>query len=174
MDQSHKNQHSTKVLDTVTTEDDDIDPELITECTHCCYTAYFEPTRQTCANQTDQFVAPSSSGNKYLMVLCNYDDNQILAQPFKNRTASCIVNAYKVPHEQLCQSGHKPALQRLDNECSKELKPFMKDNDVDFQLVPPHVHCRNAAERAIRTFKTTLLPDSALLIRSSPYTFGMR
>jgi hypothetical protein len=33
------------------------------------------------------------------------------------------------------------------------LKNFFTANDVDYQLVPPHCHLRNAAERAIRTFK---------------------
>jgi hypothetical protein len=38
-------------------------------------------------------------------------------------------------------------------ECSTLLKDFMHTNNVDFQLVPPGIHRRNAAERAIRTFK---------------------
>jgi hypothetical protein len=33
------------------------------------------------------------------------------------------------------------------------LKIFFTANDVEYQLVPPHCHRRNAAERAIRTFK---------------------
>jgi hypothetical protein len=33
------------------------------------------------------------------------------------------------------------------------LKAFMQEQAIDFQLVPPGVHRRNAAERAIRTFK---------------------
>jgi hypothetical protein len=33
------------------------------------------------------------------------------------------------------------------------LKNFFTVNDIDYQLVPPHCHIRNAAERAIRTFK---------------------
>jgi hypothetical protein len=33
------------------------------------------------------------------------------------------------------------------------LQQFMTSESIDFQLVPPHVHRRNAAERAIRTFK---------------------
>jgi hypothetical protein len=33
------------------------------------------------------------------------------------------------------------------------LKHFFTANDVEYQLVPPHCHLRNAAERAIRTFK---------------------
>jgi hypothetical protein len=30
---------------------------------------------------------------------------------------------------------------------------LVKDNNIQYQLVPPHIHRRNAAERAIRTFK---------------------
>jgi hypothetical protein len=33
------------------------------------------------------------------------------------------------------------------------LKNFFTVNDIDYQLVPPHCHHRNAAERAIWTFK---------------------
>jgi hypothetical protein len=33
------------------------------------------------------------------------------------------------------------------------LKIFFTANDVDYQLVPPHCHRLNAAERAILTFK---------------------
>jgi hypothetical protein len=47
----------------------------------------------------------------------------------------------------------KPQLQRLDNECSKSLKTFMHEQEIYCQLVPPGVHRRNAAERAIRTFQ---------------------
>jgi hypothetical protein len=41
----------------------------------------------------------------------------------------------------------------LDNEASAALNFFFTTNDVEYQLVPPHCHRRNAAERAIRTFK---------------------
>jgi hypothetical protein len=41
----------------------------------------------------------------------------------------------------------------LDNEASSALKSFFTENDVEYQLVPPHCHIRNADERDIRTFK---------------------
>jgi hypothetical protein len=47
----------------------------------------------------------------------------------------------------------KPQLQRLDNKCSAALKEFTKDKNMDYQLVAPNTHRRNAAERAICTFK---------------------
>jgi hypothetical protein len=40
----------------------------------------------------------------------------------------------------------------LDNEASTALKSFFTENDVEYQLVPPNCHRRNAAERAIHTF----------------------
>jgi hypothetical protein len=56
-------------------------------------------------------------------------------------------------HQELTAKGFKPKLQTLDNEASAALKHFFTSNDVEYQLVPPHYHRRNAAERAIRTFK---------------------
>jgi hypothetical protein len=47
----------------------------------------------------------------------------------------------------------KPKLQTLDNEALAAFKNFFPANGVEHQLVPPHCHRRNAAERAIRTFK---------------------
>jgi hypothetical protein len=41
----------------------------------------------------------------------------------------------------------------LDNEAPAGLKRFMQAESIDFQLVPPQLHRRKAAERAIQTFK---------------------
>ena len=40
-----------------------------------------------------------------------------------------------------------------DNECSSDLKEAMKKYEIDFQLAPPQMHRKNAAERAIITCK---------------------
>jgi hypothetical protein len=48
------------------------------------------------------------------------------------------------------------SLSRVSKQNSKLLgrfQEFFTANDVDYQLVPPHCHHRNAAKRAIRTFK---------------------
>ena len=45
----------------------------------------------------------------------------------------------------------------MDNECSQDLQRAIKKNDLSYQLIPPNQHRRNAAERAIRTFKNHLL-----------------
>ena len=48
----------------------------------------------------------------------------------------------------------KPKLRTLDNEASQLLLDYIKDEDIDYQLVPPHMHHRNLAEQAIQTFKS--------------------
>jgi hypothetical protein len=41
----------------------------------------------------------------------------------------------------------------LDNEAYAALKSYFPEKDVEYQLVPPYFNRRNAAERAITTFK---------------------
>mgnify|MGYP002176238706 CR=1 FL=1 len=110
-------------------------------------------TGQIFTDQTVRFISPSSTGSNKLLILYDYDSNYIHAEPMKNKTATEILAAYKRAHSIFVQAGLWPILQRLDNECSIILKDFLRAEDVDFQLVPPHVHRRNAAKRAIRTFK---------------------
>jgi hypothetical protein len=87
------------------------------------------------------------------MVLYDYDSNAILAEPMKSRNEAEMIRAYSSLHDYLVARGLKPQLQKLDNEAPDGLKRFMKAHNVDYQLVPPHLHRRNAAERTIQTFK---------------------
>ena len=41
----------------------------------------------------------------------------------------------------------------MDNEVSEDPKKYFEDSDIHFQLVPPHMHWKNAAQRSMRTFK---------------------
>jgi hypothetical protein len=100
-----------------------------------------------------KFPVPSSKGNSYVMVCYVYDCNYVKFIPMKSRSASEWVKAYDTIHQELTAKGFKPKLQTLDNEASAALKTFFTANDVEYQLVPPHYHRRNAAERANQTFK---------------------
>jgi hypothetical protein len=87
------------------------------------------------------------------MVCYVYDCNYVKVIPMKSRSASEWVKSYDTLHQELTVKGFKPKLQTLDNEASAALKTFFTINDIAYQLNPPHCHHRNAAERAIRTFK---------------------
>ena len=54
-----------------------------------------------------------------------------------------------------------PKLYILDNEISNEFKNALLKYNLAYQRVPPHIHRRNAAERAIRTFKNHFLAGLA-------------
>jgi hypothetical protein len=171
LDQSRKNQRSTKPAPTVippepippTLSATDSSPDQSTNCslaqstkrTHHIYATTFEPTGQIYSNQTGRFVTPSSNGNNYMMIVYDYDSNHIFIQPFRNRTAKCLLEAFCTIHTRLVKAGlrpqlhRSPQLHRLDNKCSTQLKDFLHAKDIKFQLVPPAVHQRNAAERAI-------------------------
>jgi hypothetical protein len=64
-----------------------------------------------------------------------------------------MVRAYNKLNQELVDHGFKPRLQRLDNKCSSALRSLLNQHDMQSQLAPPHMHRRNAAERAIQTFK---------------------
>ena len=57
--------------------------------------------------------------------------------------------------------GLRPRLHTLDNEASTSLKEFLTAEHVEYQLVPPHIHRRNSAERAIQTFKNHFIAGLA-------------
>jgi len=166
--QSPQGQHSPKipspipsilpspVTEFTTSEADDTFPtsEPNNARTHHCYASIITPAAgKIHTDQTGQFIIPSSTGNNYLLIVYDYDSNSILAEPIPRRTGPCILLAYQTVHARLVAAGLRPQLQRLDNECSEALKDFFTAESIDYQLVPPGMHRRNAAERAIRTFK---------------------
>ena len=121
----------------------------------------FSPKELSYGDLTGSFPVTSSRGHKYLYVLYDFDSNAILVHPLKTRQAAEIANAWECLYARLTEYGHKVTNFILDNEFSNDLKQALKKNKIDFQLVPPNIHRRNAAERAIRTFKAHFLSGLA-------------
>ena len=105
------------------------------------------------SDQTGQFPVQSGRGNNYMFVLYDYDSNAILVKAIPNRRAATIRDAWIDKLQILQRNGLKPELHIIDNECSDDLKAAFRKHNVQFQRVPPHQHRRNAAERAIQTWK---------------------
>ena len=70
-------------------------------------------------DQTGRFTVKSSRGNKFIMVSCEVDSNNIMAEPIKSRKASELTTVYAKIHKMLTSRGLKPKLHILDNECSQ-------------------------------------------------------
>lgn len=127
--------------------------EINNERTNEVYPECFPISGQIYTDQTGAFPVASTAGNRYIMILYDYDSNYIAAEPIPSRTEFQLLQAYKKMRRTLQLRGLKPKLQRLDNEASKLLQTEMEDNNVEFQLTPAGTHRRNAAETAIGIFK---------------------
>ena len=155
-----KNLRSTKLVPPMDSslaadlEEDPIPADFPYQRQHECYVTIMDmdPTSTAYLDLTGSFPYVSSRGNRYIFVLYDYDSNAILVQPIKSRAAAVIKQAWLTLHEQL-KPVSNPSLYIMDNEASYDLKAAMGKHSIDYQLVPPHSHRRNAAERAIQTFK---------------------
>ena len=117
-----------------------------------------------------RFPHKSSQGSQYLLVIYDYDSNAILVEPLQSWQAAKINSAWKTIHKKLSRGGNEPNLYIIDNEASNELKQSMAKHTVDYQLAPPYIHCTNAAERAIRTFKNHFTAGLSSLPAGFPIT----
>ena len=84
-----------------------------------------------------------------------------MIHPLKSRQAHEIHDAWQTLSNRLEKHGHKLKHYILDNECSQQLKQVILKKNMDFQLLVPHIHRQNSAERAIRTFKSHFLSTLA-------------
>ena len=98
-----------------------------------------------------KFLIPSDRRNNYILVAYHYDVNNILTKQLNNRTLPCIINGITKVYEELRNKGLTPKFHIMDNEVSKNLKQYFEDSDIQFQLVPPHMHsdkfCRKICEK---------------------------
>jgi hypothetical protein len=165
LNQQRQNARMTKVKDPkVIITEKDLDQGIKTQYV---YAATID-AGQIYTDQTGRFPVVSSKGNKYIMILYDYEKNAILAQPIKDRTSPELLKAFQIMEQELVAHGLKPKLMKLDNEASKLLKTYLHQQNITFQLVPPYSHRRNAAERAIRSFKDHLIAGLCSTDKSFP------
>jgi hypothetical protein len=124
-------------------EDETVTPARLGTVTHLVYDVVIDQG-QLYSDLTGIFPVRSSKGNWYVMVCYYYDCNYVKPVPMKSIIyASECLKSYGGIHQELRSKGFKPKLQTLDNEASAALKSYFTENDVEYQLVPPHCHRRN-------------------------------
>ena len=165
LDQERQGLQSTKFPPHEPLIDLDSFPEKINHVTNSVVAQLvgFKQNNKGYFDLTGQFPYASSRGNKYLLILYEYDSNAILAHPIKTRQAHEIKTAWSILHEHLLFSNRAPSIYIMDNEASKELKNAIVKYKIKYQLTPPNIHRINAAERAIRTFKNHFIAGLATI-----------
>jgi hypothetical protein len=82
-------------------------------------------TNQIYTDITGIFTTTSLSGNKYILILYDYESNSVLSDPMKNRGDKDMVRAFDLLIQSLIIHGLKPSLQRLENESSLALRNYL-------------------------------------------------
>ena len=113
----------------------------------------FKLTAEAFGDLPGKFPITLSRGIQYLLVIYHYGSNAILVSPLKICTGKLITEAYLNIYNMLKTRGIAPKTFIFDNETSNILLNAFENEGIQYQLVPPHMHRRNAAERAIETWK---------------------
>jgi hypothetical protein len=129
LNQQRQNSRTTQIKTTNADNESDIDHGIKTQFV---YTATID-AGQIYTDQTGIFPVVSSKGNKYIMILNDYDSNTILEQPIKDRTTPELLKAFQIMEQELVARGLEPKLMKLDNEASKLLKAYLHQQDIAFQ-----------------------------------------
>jgi hypothetical protein len=87
------------------------------------------------------------------MVCYSYDANYMRTIVIKSNSGAEWARAFGIVFDEMIAKVFKPKLQTKDNEASAALKNYFTEKEMNYQLVPPHCHRANAAERAIITLK---------------------
>jgi hypothetical protein len=117
---------------------------------------------------TGAFPVRSFKNMQYVFVAYVYDLNAIIVRPMPARTDAAMVTAFEEVITVLKARGYSPALNVMDNECSKTVEQYIRSNNIAIQLVPPDNHRVNAAERAIATFKEHLIAGLSTVDKLCP------
>jgi hypothetical protein len=102
---------------------------------------------------TGAFHVRSFKNMIYIFVAYIYDLNAIVVCPMALRTDTSFIAAFTEVFAILRALNNQPALNVMDNECSKVVEKHIRAHRMTIQLVPPHNHHVNAAVQAIGTFK---------------------
>jgi hypothetical protein len=119
-------------------------------------------------NITGAFPVCSFKSMQYIFVAYVYDLNTIIVRAMPSCTDASMVTAFIDVITTLKTGGYRPALNVMDNECSAAVEKYIRSEQINIQLIPPHNHQVNAAERAIATFKEHFIAALATVDMHSP------
>ena len=134
-----------------------------------CYGAFADRHSGVVYNDlTGNFPFVSFDGSVCFLVMYHYEANAIMATPIAGLDNRSIFTAYKKNFKELTAKGFKPKLNVMDNQATKQINFFLTEEECKLQLVEPHNHRVNAAERAIQTFKDAFISALATTDRDFP------
>ncbi len=89
---------------------------------------------------TGAFPVWSFKNMQYIFVAYIYDLNAIIVCAMPSRTNAAMITAFKEVIAVLQTRGYRPALNVMDKECSTTVEKYIRSENINIQLVPPHNH----------------------------------
>jgi hypothetical protein len=119
-----------------------------------CFAALTDATTGTMYRDlTGIFPVRAFKNMIYIFVAYIYDLNTIIVRLTALRTGASFIATFTKVFAILGAWNYQPALNIMDNECSKAVEKHICANRMTIQLVSPHNYRVNAAKQAIGTFK---------------------
>jgi hypothetical protein len=138
-----------------------------------CFATFADATLGTMYTDiTGAFPVQSFKNMQYIFVAYIYDLNAIIMQPMPSHTNSLFIAAFSEVFAILHACDYQPALNVMDNECSKAVEKHIRANKMNIQLVPPHNSASMPWNVPLSRLKNILLPPSQLLTCFALYSFG--
>jgi hypothetical protein len=123
-----------------------------------CYTGHIDKKDGTIyVDLTGEFPIRSIDGMTAIFILYDWTTNAILATPVNDGKSETTIATFEAQIRYLTKRGFKPTLNIIDNVATKIIQDYPDTNNIRIQLVEPHNHRVNAAERAIQTFKNHMI-----------------
>ena len=166
--QGHQNQRRYGIRST--TSIDEMVTVSLEQVVHEICSKVVDFSHLLCTDQTGKFPVQSRSGNKYLLMTCDCDENFMLSEPIPNRKTETLKEATLKMIEQVNQKEHTHTKMQLDNESSEEYLNMLRDQGLAVQLALPCNHRKNISEHTIQTCKNHLIAGISGADPSFPMT----
>ena len=158
LDHTRQGQHTTKVAQTACApqlddyeDNDTYDPEE----GRVVFTKIIPASDILHSDATGRMPVPSRRGTQYVLVSCW--NNYLHLEPMTSRSKGEYARVFKLTYEFFHTKGHRPNVQRLDNETSAVVEQQLRGEVERVEYVAPANHRANKAERGIRDAKNHLI-----------------
>ena len=105
--------------------------------------------RTICVDNTGNLPIRSIEGYISIFILYDWTNNAILLAPIKDTKGETMIKAFQTHIKYITKRGFKPSFNTIDNVASKAIKICLQEENIKMQVVEPHNHQINAAEREI-------------------------
>jgi hypothetical protein len=134
-----------------------------------CFATLADSTTSTMyTDLTIAFPVRSFRNMIYIFIAYIYDLNVIIVRPMASCTDASFIAAFIKVFTILHAWNYQPALNIINNKCSKAVEKHILANRMTIRLVPPHNHRVNAAKGAIGTFKKHFIATLATVDNLCP------